>query len=257
MTQAAVTIDSVEALLNDELSALIRDFELTPIPHTQDLRGFLICWFAAFAPELVSEAFRYRLKCTVHECRSHDDFDNNAWFRITHLESALFALDDDTGWIDSPVANLNHDKASLRFFVHESLAFVADKLEFVNQSLRRAVEYNLKVVHGFCEHSVVLLCAASGQAADKRRLVAEWASRYRLNQSEEECLRRLADGRAVPNTMFAAMFSKTHAYVASRLLEIPPGASAPSPHLPFPLDGRDVYSRTRKHPLTDSWFEIR
>ena len=257
-------------LLEEELNAFLRDLTIHPVESIQDYRMAMIAWTAVFSPEAVSAALTEKLIDVANDVRHRRDFNTWGWYRITLLDVTLFALTDDSMWLDMCKCHYSHQIQQLRTPVMDALAFVVHKLDYDDEELRASAEQNLNWCHFRCEWSAALVVVAPGNAWIKREWLTEWLSRGKfLNPHEKETLQPLAEGYSVPNSYFLNFFLRIQHYVMVRLastlpplyiqgtlLEIPPEQTA----LDLPAEEMDfaalLWKRLLDHPLMRSHIRI-
>jgi hypothetical protein len=188
----------VERVLQTIWRDYLRDFEITPITEIQDLRTFSILWAAVFMPECISREFQRSVAMTVLQYRDRADYGNTRWYRMLPIEAALYALSGAEAWLSTIRTNLDHHKSSLRMMTIESLAPIADRLEFDGEMLRR-IAHNLDVRHFFCEWPVILFAVSRGTKAYKRQKIEQWLGSFEMNSNERAVLETLARGEMVDN----------------------------------------------------------
>jgi hypothetical protein len=255
-----------------------RDFESTPTSEIQDLRALSILWTAVFIPECISLRLRRSLAKTVRQYRERADYGHACWHRILPVEAALYAITRTESWLSAILANLDHHKSSLRTFTVESLALIADRLEFDAETLQR-IGRNLDVRHFFCEWPVILFAVSKGSAECKRLQIELWLGLYEMNANERAILEALARGEMVENP-FLHRALRVQQFMTLRLACTSPEAeeqlnlddtwesvaeeteSEERDQMKLFADGPDelgqaVWARLSAHPLTNAMIQIR
>jgi hypothetical protein len=198
LSTASISLDRVQRVLWNQLEHFQIGFDEHPIPENQDLRALSIAWIAVFLKEAVPPSFVETLMALVLRFRARADFSNFGWYRVSPLDIALFASTGDRAWLCDVASNLDHHKRSLRRFVVNSFALVANRVTFDREMLDRTA-HNLQVRHSGCEELAVLFATSDLTNAEKKKQISQWLSQFRLNPHEEECLRHLAAGEYVVN----------------------------------------------------------
>ena len=216
----ALDRDRVERVLWSIWAEYRRDFQVHPINEIQDLRAFSVLWAAVFVPEAISPLFQRSLTRSAQQYRERADYGNFCWFRVLPLEAALYALTGDEWWLSNVRANLDHQNSSLRTTTIESLALLADRVEFDAETLRR-IARNLEMRHFFCEWPVILFAVSKESSKHKRRQLEQWLQAYEMNPSERTVLEMLARGEFVENP-FLHLSLRIQQYLTLRMACAPP-----------------------------------
>jgi hypothetical protein len=243
----------VTQLVADELDMWLEHLDEHPIEEFQDLRAFLIVWVSRFIPEAIPPETTYQITARLEQIKEHDEYRSIGWYRALPLEIAAFFLTSDDYWLSIAKANLSHHKSSMRTFVEQCLAWVADRISLCDDKLRESVRENLRVGH-HSTSSVLLLAATNGQANEKRTLFREWLDDEQvLDSFGRETMERLVDTTSWVENPFLRHFLWVHQYVTTRLL-CPQQSRSKQRWLPG-LDSSAsdfqniLWSRIQSHPL--------
>lgn len=222
-----------------------RSFELRPIKEVQDLRAFSILWAAIFFPEAFSQQLRRSLSTGCQHYRDRADYGTHCWYSAMPLEAALFALSGERCWLSTVLNNLDHPKQSSRQIAIESLAPVANLLEFDGKTLAR-IGRNLEYRHFGCEEPVILFALSVGTGEEKREKIQRWLKEYTYNSGERKVLEDLANGHRVENP-FIHRALRSQQYLVLQL-------SCPLPAIPEQLSLAEDVDRTldRKQPTENT-----
>jgi len=273
MTTGNISIARVQRIVSTQLEDFRRAYDEDPITENQDLRALSTAWLAVFMNEAFSPALVDSLRELVERLRQREDFRYRGWHALAPLDVALFALTEDRHWLLYVTTNLDHHKSYLRRFVTNAFALVANRLTFDGDMLDRT-SHNLKAVHFSCDDLVVLFATSVLGAEEKKKQISEWASKFKLNADEAECLRALAAGQYVQNP-FLRHFLWVQQYVSLCFAGNVPGHDEQgSDTVQLRLDGAAevtahqcelaglclepdvIWKRMRSHPLMDSHVKI-
>ncbi|HXE63960.1 MAG TPA: hypothetical protein VN519_10500 [Bryobacteraceae bacterium] len=267
--------ERIERVLWGIWREFVRDFEITPINEIQDLRSFSVLWIALFSPEAVSARFQSTMTKAALQWRERPDFGHFVWFRVLPVEAGLYAITGDEFWISTILHNIDHHKSSLRTMTIETLALIADRLEFGADAIRR-IERNIEVRHFFWEWPVILLAISKAPGGQKKIQLSKWLKSHEMDPAGREIVEKLANGGMVENP-FLHRLLRIQQYLAVQLacgpsrdarqldLEVGwnPEAKSVTPVQPMlfsndSTDPRDpVWERISAHPLTASMIQIR
>lgn len=186
-------------------------------PERQELQAFFICWIAVFLPEALKKTFVVSLRSTVNDLRDRKSWGTSIWYRLLPLEIALYAATGRNQWLDTHRFNFDHHNRSLRNLVIESLAYVADRLQFDDPELQERAASNLRSWHLGCEDAAFLLLAARGEPVKKRQAIEGWIRDIKLPVHVKDLLAQALAGEFISLPFFSESFSKVALYVASRL----------------------------------------
>jgi len=208
----------VENLVYEELNLFVAEYEIQPIPVVQEMRAFFIAWIAVFFPEVISKDFTEILTKRITDYRSDSDFNTKGWIRLIPLDVALFAITDNSDWLDVCITNIDHHSSVNRELVLESLSLIANKLSFHDRELLRRTENNLRNQHGLCDWGVILLVAAKGNSDEKLRLVRQWRDEFGEESWAYHIFDSILNGKSLPNTFFFGLMHERLLYVTLRLI---------------------------------------
>lgn len=211
-----IDADLVQVLIRDELAGLWSDYERPGFSVAQQLRTFALEWLAVFLPQRIGPSGAALIEATAQAIRARDDYRWSGWHRALPLDLALFALTDEQDWLVEARANVDHDNATLREAAMNSLALVADRLEFRDPELQWRVERNLRDHHLCSELGILLLAAAHGEIEEKRDLFSDWLAID--NAFSRETLEGLVAGTSVYNP-FSEHLARITQYAVARMAQ--------------------------------------
>lgn len=244
---------------SSELEAFKRDYNVRPVPRTQDLRAGSIPWLALAIPLAFESDWFDPLRRWLFELRadSDDKYWWFHWYRVPAFWCALTVWDEDPSWVDEVIANIDHHKSEFRGYVLECLAFVAPVLSFDDENLRERVESVLKQRYFHADSAVALLLATKGSAASK----ATWAEGWKdavVGSFGREQLDAAIEGAPVLNPLFEGLL-EIERYAVAGLL----GHVATRSKTPVSTDsGYDrafahlIRATLERHPLMNPTFRI-
>lgn len=164
----------VDLLVRHELRDLWAEYEEPCFSLSQQLRTFAIEWLAVFVPWRVSSETAALIEGTVEVIRARKEYMWSDWHRSLPLDLALFALTNEHYWLEPARANVDHHNSTLRLAALESLALVADSLDFRDDELQGRVKRGLRAGYFYSELGLLILAAAQGPLEEKRELFRTW-----------------------------------------------------------------------------------
>jgi hypothetical protein len=207
----------VEAVVRAELTDLWADYETPRFSIAQQLRTFAIEWLATLLPWRISAQTAALIEGTSEALRGREDFDRSGWHRVLPLDVGLFAITGGESYLYEATLNIDHHNSTLRKAVLDSLALVADQLEFENEELRSRVESNLSKHHLCAELGVLIVAASRGGIDQKRALFSDWLPIG--NAFAKETLESLVAGTPVANP-FSDHIARITEYTFGRLAAV-------------------------------------
>ncbi len=247
-TGLVIDLSRIRRLLAYELGRYWAGFQVDPHSELQQLRGLMITWLAVFLPETFTPKMRDGLRSFSWKARSFDEFWAKGWYRTLPLDSALFALTGDVGWVETARLNLDHMTSSLRAVVQDSLIFVADRLQFADQELQTRIEASLANGNMYADQALALLAVSQGDPAAKCAVFSEWLQRHAQCRvlNERAALETLAAGHHLPNPLLSNVMLVEQYVMLRFACAIPPSRQLA---LPDATLSQALWRRLAAHPV--------
>jgi hypothetical protein len=243
-------LDRVAVMCEEEWQCFLDDMELDPVPELQDLRGFFLNWVAVFLPE----AFPPSLQSAMSVWMEPQLRCGTMWacVRPPLIGSTLFALTDESRWLEVQFRNFADGGSEVRSFFHRTLALVAPCMSFTPELVER-LDLGLRRVYFFMDVPLALYAVSSGNAEEKLVNLATWQG-YSMNPEEKTAIEGYLKGEAVSNPLQPWLL-RMMTYVALRM-----GCSAAteSTNLALSLSGGlpAIWERMRCHKLFAPYIRL-
>lgn len=167
------TTDIVNFLISTELEQFKQDYDVSPIPKSQDLISLSIEWLCYYCKEQVSNENKNEILAFVNSILCKDDFNFNGWFKIPALLAAAFTLTGKEYYINDVLNNLSCKQSVHRRFICQVLTVICPDLPFDNHYFKSSVLSNLEKKHGYDEISTYLLLYSQGDKNHKKNWIIE------------------------------------------------------------------------------------
>jgi len=177
-----IDVESIRSLFDEELARARHDLSGAWGREREDVRTSALAWAARFAPEALSPRLRTDLERLVRDLRTRKRFRADFWDRCLPLDVALFYMTNDPNWVEVPRLHVDHHNSQFRVRVLESLALVADRLDFNDSDLLARTEHNIAINQMFSEWCVILLAAARGSVERKSEVFRNWQAKWCIHQ---------------------------------------------------------------------------
>lgn len=165
--------DIVNFVIATELEQFKQDFDIDPIPFSQDIRSLAIEWLCYYCKENVSDENKDAIVKFVNEIMETNDYNTVGWSRIPALLAASFVLTENEYHINDLLNNLACHQSSNREFICKALSIICEMLPFDNECFQGSVETNLRKHHGLDDISVILLLNSNGEHEAKEKWLKE------------------------------------------------------------------------------------
>jgi hypothetical protein len=165
--------DIVNFIIETELEQFKQDFDIAPIPVSQDIRSLAIEWLCYYCKENVSDENKNAIIKFVNEVIETNDYNTVGWSRIPALLAASFALTENEYHINDLLNNLACQQSSNREFICKALSILCEMLPFDNEYFQSSVEINLRKHHGLDDISVIMLLNSNGEQEAKEKWLKE------------------------------------------------------------------------------------
>jgi|JI6StandDraft_1071083.scaffolds.fasta_scaffold01651_7 hypothetical protein len=163
----------VNFLISTELEQFKQDYDVSPIPKSQDIGSLSIEWLCYYCKEQVSNENKNEILDVVDSILCREDFNFGSWFRIPALLAAAFTLTGKEYYLNDVLVNLACMQSVHRGFICQVLTVICQDLPFDNHYFKSSVLSNLEKRHGFDEISTLLLLNSQGDRIHKKTWIIE------------------------------------------------------------------------------------
>lgn len=210
--------DIVNFVIETELEQFKQDFDLAPIPVSQDLSSLSIEWLCYYFKENVSKTNLTAITSFVDEIRIKENYNVHGWMRIAALQGAAYVLTGDENYLIPLLENIACMQSTTRVFMLQSVSVIAPLLDFENDYLKEAVELNVYHNHDCADESILLLLSTNGPD----ELKMEWL-KYELagKQTNSTALLKvlLEKNSVVDNDFYQSIFNEIKNHILFRILK--------------------------------------
>ena len=207
----------VNFLIETELEQFKQDFDLALIPVSQDISSLSITWLCFYCKENVSTKNRQAITDFVDEIMKKENYRTHGWMRIAALQAAAFVLKDKEDYLNPLLSNVACHQSSIRTFILQCVSVIMPLLDFENEHLREAVEFNVHHNHVFADESILLLLCTNGESKIKMEWIKNQLKGKKTNSTA--LLVKLLDKNAVINNDFyQSIFMEVKNHILFRIL---------------------------------------
>jgi len=165
--------DIVNFVIASELEQFKQDFDIAPIPFSQDIRSLAIEWLCYYCQDNVSFENEKAILRFVDEIMEATNYNTIGWCRIPALLAASFALTENEYYIEGLLNNLSCRQSNDRGFICKALSIICEILPFDNEYFQVSVEANLRNHHVMDDISVIMLLNSIGEQEAKEKWLKE------------------------------------------------------------------------------------
>jgi len=213
-------VQLINGFLETELAAFKDEYRKEGSLSLQDRRSFSIAWVCYFFETWVADSFKKDLSAFVSKVMGEDDYDIFGWQRIPSLQAASFILAQNEEQRDDLLIHIACGQSTIRPLMIRSAALIVPLLSFNNHYLKRAVEKNIEVIHGFYEESAVLYLCTNGDRKEKRRWALQVKKKARAGQVQVFQM-LFKQNERYKNSFFVNEFAEAKSYFIFKLFSNP------------------------------------
>jgi len=207
----------VNFIISTELEQFKQDYELKPIPESQDIGSLSIAWLCYYCKENIDTTNREAITSFVDLVMRNDRYDIEGCSRISALQAASFALTGNETHLNDLLYHLSCYQSNDRTYITKSLAIICPIIPFNNYFFRYSVEENLKMNYGGDETVVILYLNSYGEFEDKIRWFKE-INNFTANDSYR-FLDDLIAGKSISEDFFKNTFNEIKSHILFRILK--------------------------------------
>lgn len=209
-----MTHNLVNVIIETELELFKQHYSESPILPSQDLRSLAIAWLCFHFSEHISDKNVAAIKDFVWEKICAEDYNYFGWSRLFALKAAnAILIGDDVNLL----AHVSCEQLADRHFALKAVSIIAPSLDFENEVLREAVEYNIAHNQGYADESILLLLRTKGSEEDKKEWIKAQLSLKETN-STKLLGKLLTKNACVENGFYLKIFSEIKDYLLFRIL---------------------------------------
>ena len=209
--------DIVNFVIATELEQFKQDFDVAPIPASQDISSLAIEWLCFYCKENVSNENKDAIVNFVDKVMQTKDYNTVGWSRILALLAASFALTEKEYLIDDLLNNLACHQSTNREFICKALSIICEVLPFDNEYFQGSVETNLLKHHGLDNISVILLLNSNGEDEAKEKWLKEICENETLKSNK--FLVDLLSGKSYEEDFFQETLNEVKSHILFRILK--------------------------------------
>lgn len=218
MNSSTIT-EIINYIITSELEQFKTNFEVQPIPESQDICSLAIEWLCYNFKERISTANVKAITGFVHQVMSDKNYNTHGWSRIPALQAAAYCLTQEEYILHSLLENVSCEQATNRAFILQSVSVICPIIPFESEVFRDAVEYNFKVFHGLADIGLIVYLNTNGRSEKK----LEWLKEI----SEWECFKnnkqiaQIISGEYIEINFFKDTLSKIKSHILFSILNYP------------------------------------
>jgi len=207
----------VNFVIATELEQFKQDFDVAPIPQSQDISSLAIEWLCFYCKEDILVENRNAIVNFVDEVMQKEDYNTVGWSRIPALLAASFSLTERQYQLDDLFNNLACRQSSNRKFICKSLSIICEILPFDNGYFQGSVETNLKKHYGLDDISVILLLNSKGENEAKENWLKEICESESFKSNN--FLADLLAGKSFKEDFFKVTLNEVKSHILFRILK--------------------------------------
>lgn len=216
-----MNINSLTGIINfviaTELEQFKQDFDVAPIPASQDISSLSIEWLCFYCKENVSNENKDAIVNFVDKVIQSKDYNTFGWSRIPALLAASFALTEKEYLIDNLLKNLDCHQSNDRAFICKALSIICEILPFDNDYFQDSVESNLIKHHFFDNISVILLLNSNGEDEAKEKWLKEICKIESLKSNK--LFVALISGKSYEEDFFQKTLNEVKSHILFRIVK--------------------------------------
>ncbi|MBK9557834.1 MAG: hypothetical protein IPO47_18830 [Bacteroidetes bacterium] len=248
--------DLVNFVISSELEQFKQDYDVEPIPKSQDISSLSIEWLCYYCKEQVANDTKNAIISFVDNVLQTKDYKYIGWRRIPALLATAFTLTGKEYYLNDLLNNLACHQSS-REFICKALTVICPTLPFDNEFFQSSVLSNLEKRHGFYEISTILLLNSNGDHDMKEKWLIENLESEPLKGNT--FLSDWTTGKVYKAEFFQNTLNAIKSHVLFRILKH--GYLYNNQYNLF-NDNKKVFARTLdvfhdEHPLDTETFEFR
>ncbi|MFH1005700.1 MAG: hypothetical protein V1781_09475 [Bacteroidota bacterium] len=207
----------VNFIIATELEQFKQDFDIKPIPQSQDISSLAIEWLCFYCKENVSIKNRDAIKNYVDEVMQTKDYNTEGWSRIPALLAASFTLTETEYHLNNLLQNLSCHQSTNREFICKCLTIICPILPFDNEYFQGSVEENLRKHHGLDYISVIMLLNSNGEDEAKEKWLKEICESETFKSNN--FLTDLLSGKFYKEDFFQETLNEIKSHILFRILK--------------------------------------
>lgn len=207
----------VNFVIATELEQFKQDFNVAPIPATQNISSLAIEWLCFYCKENVSIENKNGIVNFVDHVMQNKDYNTVGWSRIPALLAASYALTKNEYYIKDLLNNLSCHQSSNREFICKALSIICKILPFDNEYFQESVLTNMQKHQGLDNISVILLLNSNGETEAKEQWLKETFESETLKSNT--FLSDLLSGKPYKEDFFQKALSEVKSYILFRILK--------------------------------------
>lgn len=207
----------VNFVITTELEQFKQDYELQPIPKSQDISSLSIAWLCFYCKENISIDNREAITSFVATIMQSKTYSTEGWSRIAALQAASFALTENENHLIALLENLSCHQSGDRTFIAKSISIICPLISFGNEYFQGSVEENLRKRHGGDDNGVIMYLNSNGED-DAKQIWLKEISELENFQSNKVLVDLLA-GKSVTDDFFKNTFNEIKSHILFRILK--------------------------------------
>jgi len=206
----------VARVVEEELEDFLSDITISPVPRIQEMRTYLIIWFASFLPEafdsklidkMIKEREKYLLNC---------ESDYYKCLKIIPIEIALFILKDDWAYLQQAVTFSSSGMSSLRTFIYDLLLLAMPRIE-ITPIVTEAIYTSFRANYFFLDQLVFLLAIAKDESQKKLAFFKESLGILRDESAYCDLLATPVNDKTIENPFYRSLVLPLNGYLLGRM----------------------------------------
>lgn len=207
----------VNFVIKTELEQFKQDFDLQPIPESQDIGSLSIAWLCYYCKDNIDLANRDDIANFVNLVMNSETYRTEGWSRIPALQAASFALTGHKDHLNDLLKNLSCHQSTNREFITKSLSIICPLIPFENDYFRESVKKNLRLSNGLDEIGVILYLNSDGEHEEKERWLKETFESSFLNR--KTIFDDLIERKSITEDFFKDTFNEIKSHILFRILK--------------------------------------
>jgi len=247
----------INGFIKSELDLFKKHFDEHPVPEIQDERSLAIAWLCYYFKESITNENSLAIIQFVDEVYSKDNYSTHSWHRISALQAAAFVLTSDIHYANNLFRSIDCGQLTSRIFIIRSTSIICPLISFNNEYLRKATEYNLKILHGFFEENVILYLTTMGNSMEKLDWLNAQISLDDKDYYKEFLTGLKSVGKLYRSGFFVRTFSRAKSYFIFKMLSEPEIVSYQAKLFDEAnINFKELITLEKKHPLNDYYIDL-
>jgi len=208
-------MEIINSIINKEFEQFKINFDIQPIPESQDISSLSIAWLCYSFKERISKENQSSIKKFCDDILKSKEYNTKGWSRIPAILAANFVLTNKEKYLNEILKNISCHQSSNRGFIMKSLSIISPLIPSDNEYLRNGTEINLIRNHGYSDTGVIIYMNTNGGIEEKREFLREIIKK--LPDSYDEFLNKILKGESVKDDFYNDTLNEVKSYILSEI----------------------------------------